>query len=142
MPNGKILQGEIVAGPPGPSGHPVSKADLAAHDFFNVLRHVVRHVPFLNEDALYSALDTVDEYEARNLDGPIEHVRAETDHAKREDVSQRVAPQVGTPVPPAAGPPLDYYKLAAALLALQQQQEQQKQAELPPPPDGGEGNSE
>lgn len=124
VPSGGYLQGTIVPGPPGPSGHPASAADLAAHEFFNVLRHVVRHVPHLNEDALDTALRVVDDYESRSLDGPIQHVIAETDHAKREDVSKRVAPQTGTALAPVAGPALDYNKLAAALLAAQAQAQQ------------------
>jgi hypothetical protein len=131
------LTGVIVPGPPNESGRPVPAEDLMAHQFFNVLRHVVRFVPFINEDELHSALGVVDEFEKRTLSVPVSHVINSDDVAKREDVRKRVAPQVGTAVVP-AGPPLDYNLLAAAL--LQAQREQAEQSQPNPPQYGGEGN--
>jgi|HubBroStandDraft_6_1064221.scaffolds.fasta_scaffold823191_2 hypothetical protein len=129
------ITGRIVSGPPNENGLPVPAEDMAAHQFFNVLRHVVRFVPFINEDELHAALGVVDAFEKRTLSVPVEHVITNEDVAKREDVTQRRAPQVGTALAPVAGPPLDYNRLAAALLEAQRQQAQQN-----PPPYGGEGN--
>jgi hypothetical protein len=129
VPDREPLTGQIVAGPPGPSGQPVPAEDLAAHAFFNVLRHVVRYVPFINEDELHAALGVVDAFEKRTLSVSVSHVVSDTDVAKREDVSQRRAPQVGTALAPVAGPPLDYNRLAAALLEAQRQQAQQNPPE-------------
>jgi hypothetical protein len=123
------LTGTIVAGPPNENGLAVPAEDLAAHAFFNVLRHVVRYVPFVNEDELHAALGVVDAFEKRTLSVPPSHVTNDSDVAKREDVSQRRAPQVGTALAPVAGPPLDYNRLAAALLEAQRQQAQQSPPE-------------
>lgn len=126
----------IVPGSVNDSGTNVPAEDLMTHQFFNVLRHVVRHVPFVNEDELHTALELVDSFEQRNLSVPVSHVITNDDVAKREDVRLRQAPHIGSALVPVSGPPLDYNKLAAALLAQQQQMHQNR------PPEGGEGTTE
>lgn len=134
MPEAPIT-GTILS--PANSGY-ANQGDLKAHAFFNVLRTLVRLTPvYHDEQALELAISAVDDFEKHILSGPHHAVVSETDTAPREDVSQRVPPRVGTAVVPAAGPGIDYNRLAAALFAMQQQRNEQ------PPTDGEtEGTTE
>lgn len=124
--SGPYLQGTLVPSP----ADTIPARDVRAHAFFNVLRNVVQAVgAFSNEEALDGALKSLADFEKDFLQTSLRHVTQEHDPAPKEDVRLRVPPQVGYSVVPAAGPGIDYNKLAAAIVAMQQQ------ANQPPPPD-------
>lgn len=119
-PEGPYVQGTIV---PDPSQHVIAAGDIKAHGFFNVIRDLLTASNlYHNEGALGAAIEAVTAFEKHILEGSHRSVIQEHDVAPKEDVSQRVAPQVGTAVAVPSSTGLDYNRLAAAIVALQQQQ--------------------
>jgi hypothetical protein len=99
----------------------VDAHSTAAHDFFNVMRDVVRGARiYFDESTLGQALDVIDIFEKRYIKPEMHRlVVKETDAAKREDVSQRIPPRTGYAPPPAVAPQIDYNLLARAILQAQ-----------------------
>lgn len=130
-PAGPYIEGTIVRNP----NDVVPAGDLKAHAFFNVIRELLTVSNFYHsEGALGAAVTAVTEFEKHILEGDHRSVLQEHDIAPREDVSKRIAPQVGTgaQLVPTAGAGLDYNRLAAAIVALQQQQAAEHEQEGPP----------
>jgi hypothetical protein len=130
VPDGQPVQGTIVtaqAASGASNGQSPTGEDLTAHGFFNVIRHLVRSIPHVNEGEAEAALGIVDAFETHSLSVPLQAVVSHTDIAKREDVSQRRAPGAGTDLVPASGPGIDYNALAAALLKAQAEQRAQQE---------------
>lgn len=131
-PQGPYVQGTIV---PDPSQHVIPAGDVKAHGFFNVIRDLLTASNlYHSEGSLTAAIEAVTAFEKHILSGDHRSVIQEHDVAPKEDVSQRVAPQVGTAVAvPSSGAGLDYNRLAAAIVALQQQQAAEHTNEEGPP---------
>jgi hypothetical protein len=113
---GTIIQPDAVLDP----------VSVPAHAFFSMLRNVVKQLPgvFKNEADLHAALDAIDGYENRVVPyQDRQYTVTESDHAGREDVSQRIPPQVGGGIPAVAGPQIDYARLAQALITAQKEAE-------------------
>jgi hypothetical protein len=99
-----------------------SAQDNLGHQFFQVLRHLILHSgAYHNETDQTAHLAVVSRYE-NALGGS--NMVSEDDHAPREDVNERIAPQ-GQNVrqaPVAASPAIDYAQLARAIVAVQNEQ--------------------
>lgn len=139
MANDVALRGEVIE----PS-HVSEGVSFPAHDFFNVLRHLVLNgSAYRDQGSQHAALDAIDGYEAHVVPkNDQRHVTSESDLAGREDVTQRQPAQPGgIPVPASPTGPIDYDKLARALVAAQQShQAQTASTEYPtnePPAESG-----
>src|SRR5215469_8102803 len=101
----------------------VSAQANLAHQFFNVVRHLIEHAgAYRNESTQTDHLAVVQRYE-NALTSPAERrqLLSEDDRAPREDVTQRT-PFPGSGGVPAVAPAaaaIDYNKLAAAIVAQQ-----------------------
>lgn len=98
----------------------ISPQTAAVAKVGEVLKHLAtRSGVYHNEEDQRLALEAIDSFRSAFSDGNPdvreEHV------APREDVSQRVPPQVGLNVPAPAIPQIDYTALARAMLAVQQE---------------------
>lgn len=117
------VSGQVVSAPIDPT-HVSAPHSFSAHDFFNVLRTVVKNTnAFVNESDKLAALNVIQDYESHIVPPSDQNVVvSEDDAAPVEDVSQRTPPMVGIPAPAAAAPAIDYNQLARALVQAQAEQ--------------------
>jgi hypothetical protein len=120
---------QAVAGVLSPS-RVISAQDTTGHDFFNVVRHLIRFSGAYRKEADQTDhLAAVSRFEANLAGRELRSLLSEEDVAPREDVSQRVPPAgQNVTVVPASVPAIDYGQLAAAILAAQKEQAAQAQA--------------
>jgi hypothetical protein len=99
----------------------VDAHSTAAHDFFNVVRDLVKGARvYFDESTLGQALNVVDTFERRYIKPEMHRlVTKDTDDAKREDVTERIPPRTGYAPVPAAAPQIDYNLLARAIIQAQ-----------------------
>lgn len=117
------------------SGQVVDRKSEIAHDFFNIVRSLIRQSGvFREEEHVLSALRAVDSYSRSVLGSEHVRVQREGEPAPVEDVTQR-KPPLGT-MPTVSGPPIDYRALAEAMYAVQQAHAQQNNE--PPPAQTGD----
>lgn len=91
-----------------------------AHQFFNVVRDLIKRTTYHTEGEALDALSAVSAYEKQVITaGDLRQVSTDNDPAPVEDVSQRKAPNQAAPQHTAVAP-IDYNQLAAALIAAQQ----------------------
>lgn len=120
---GEVVQPDAVLDP----------QSVPAHNFFNTIRDLVLRAAYHTENEKHAALNAVDAFEHRFIPSQDRrHVVAETDHAGREDVSQRKPPGGAAVVVPPSAPQLDYGMLARAILQAQQEAEASKEQPEPP----------
>lgn len=117
-----VIQGRVER-PLVPS-HVSQPGSFPAHDFFNVVRTLVRNSRLHNQSDVEGALAAIDAYEYHVIPAPDrEVVKSENDLAPIEDVSKRHAPSSVAAPPVPAGPAIDYDLLARAMVRAQQAQQ-------------------
>lgn len=116
--NPGVLSGEVI----DPT-RVTSAQDNLGHQFLQVVRHLVLHSGAYHTEAEQTDhLQILNRYESAT-NPAAQHLVSETDHAPREDVSERVPPRVGGAVVPQAAPQaIDYNMLARAIVAVQNEQ--------------------
>lgn len=125
---GNTVSGEVIQ----PAQVQSAKASLG-HDFFNVLRHIIKHGGAYHDQGTQSEhLNVVDRYEANQAGREARNLLTEDDPAPVRNPDFALVTS-GVPAPPPAAANLDYNKLAAAIVAVQQAQSEQAS---PPAEDG------
>lgn len=116
--NSPVIQGRVEPDALVPQVY-TQPGSIAAREFFNTMRHLVRRAgAYHSETELSSALASVDAFERAQIPvGDRARVVAETDPAPYEDVSLRRPPVNGLPV--ATSGSIDYAQLARAIVAEQ-----------------------